>query len=483
MKIAVDPASLWVLRPTQQKVLDALETLPDMGMVAYIGVLGGGKTWLLCRLMLGMALQYPGFRGFIGRQYAVDLEETTRRTWADLLAACQAQIDTPARQAGVRPEKIPRLCTYLKQESRYTFANGSVVLFGALERGHEKWKSLEIHAYGLDEASQISDEAVMILHGRIRAAHCGAPRCGLAVSNPSSKLHWLYDWFVRDPRPGHLLFRANPDENRVNLPPNYYETLRSKYTPEMIARYLDGHWGDIGGGDPLFPTFRTALHVQSAPYQPTQPLLVGVDYGFQSPAVVWAQRRGADRLHVLHTWLPRQIDTYRLAQGILRATTERWPKAAPPQVFAGVDGGMKKDTEGKSSADILAGFGLRPMARYYATERGWNILRHLLEPGPDGVARFTVEPTAANAPLIDALDGGLRYQRDKEALVEKTGIYDPPADALRYILVHTFPAVTADRARAVPFFRPERRPGPPRVRVVIPGVPTLPRRSRAARAG
>lgn len=468
MKLVLDPGAWWTLRPTQARVIETLGTLPDMGMLAYIGVLGGGKTWLLCRAMLGLALQYPGFRGFLGRQYAVDLEETTRRTWADLLDRCQREVDTQARRAGVETGTIPQVVKYTKHESRYTFLNGSMVLFGALERGHEKYKSLEIHAYGLDEASQISEEAALILHGRIRATSVGAPRFGLAVSNPSSKLHWLYDWFLRQPRPGHVLFKADPQENAVNLPPGYYDTLRTKYTPDMIKRYLDGEWGDIGAGDPVFPTFRVPVHVQSTPYQPGRELLVGIDYGFQSPGVVWAQRVGLDRLHVLKTWTPRRVDAYQLAQGIVARTKQWWPTAALPACFAGPDGLHKRDTNQKSSADILAGFGLRPHARYLAVERGWNLIRHLLERDPAGAPRLTLEPDPINAPLIEALDGGLRYRADREDEVEKTGVYDPVADALRYIVVHTFPAVTAERAKSVPFFKRERVPQK-RERVVIPG--------------
>jgi hypothetical protein len=154
---------------------------------------------------------------------------------------------------------------------------------------------------------------------------------------------------------------------------------------------------------------------------------------------------------VLYSWDPKNLDVYKLAEGI-KARNDVWFPNAHFEYYAGHDANARKDTNEKSSANILAEYGIALHVRMTAIERGFSVIRSLLAPRDDGLAGIAIDPR--NVVLLEGFMGGYRYHPDKEDEPEKTGRYDPLMDALRYIAVNLFTtAGTLPRYTAVPAFR------------------------------
>lgn len=195
---------MWDVKPTQAKFFDAIMTMEDMGLVAYVGSLGSGKTWSICRAAIGLAFANPGIKILVGRFFGTDLRDTTMAEFFKLIEKLEDAIKEQF-PAGTPAEQIPRVGHFAIAKNEFTFANGAVILFRPLDEAESKYKSLEIAAFGIDEASEVPVEAAMMLKARCRQK--GFPHIGFIASNPTGRDHWLYKWFELEKRPGCRLFR------------------------------------------------------------------------------------------------------------------------------------------------------------------------------------------------------------------------------------------------------------------------------------
>jgi hypothetical protein len=466
VNLTISLDDLWTPLPTQQAFLDAIKTAPPLTVPAYVGAVGSGKSSVVCRAALGLALAHPGVRGLLGRFNFTDLRDTTLTTFFDLVRVVESHVRD--RLPPSRRHEFPGIGTYKPGTGDYTLFNGSTIFFRHLEDGHRRFKSLEVGFWGIDEASEVEADypeppTVMMLQARLRQK--GAPLVGFIVSNPTPFEHWLYRWYgdgVHERygvgKRGWPVFRTNTAENKASLPPDYESELRKTYPASWIKRYLEGEWGGLDEGAPIYPTYDRAVHVRPLEWHRRRPIHVGIDLGYNSPGVVWAQvDPQTDRLHVLYSWDPKNLDVYKLAEGI-KARNEHWFPNASFTYYAGHDANARKDTNEKSSAEILAEYGMAPRVRMTAIERGFSVIRSLLQVRDDGLPGIWVDPR--NSTLLEGFAGGYRYDPKKEDVPQKTGRYDPLFDALRYIAVHLFTtAGTLPRYTAVPAFRGLQRLG------------------------
>lgn len=422
--------------------------------------MGSGKTTVLCRIAMGLAFAHPGIRLLVGRFNFTELRDTTLNTFFDYVRLIEDT--TRDRLPPNRRAEFQGVGAFRKDTGDYQVFNGSTLLFRHLEDGHRRFKSLEIGGFLIDEASEVEAEqekppTVLMLLARLRQK--GMPLVGGIVSNPTGFDHWLYRWYGEGVggrmgigKMGWPVFRTNMLENQDNLPEGYIEGLRQKYPESWVRRYVEGEWGGIDEGAPIFPMFSIATHVRPVEWMRRVPVHIGIDLGYKAPGVVWAQiEPGTHRLHVLRSWDPKNLDVYKLAQGI-RQRNEGWFPNARFHVYCGHDGNAHKDTNPRSSVEILAEYGLTPRVRYTATERGLTSIRSLLGVRDDGEPGLYVAPH--NPVLIEGMNGGYRYDPKKEDEPLKTDRYDPLVDALRYIVVNQF--TTAGHTpsyTAVPAFR------------------------------
>jgi len=425
--------------PTQAKYLKAISEckVDESKEVAYVGALGSGKSWVLCRAAIGLALSYPKMRILLGRQHSTDLRITTQNSFFGLIEQIEDKIRNmyPSDQR----EHVPPIGTFHKNHNEYTFNNGSVIIFKHLEHAEVHAKSLNVSAIGIDEASEVTEESANMLVGRRR--ELGFPLLFFVVSNPTGLTHWLYKWFVRQPAPTSILFRTNTAENQPNLPADYVQQLERRYPIEWIRRYLRGEWGGLDAGAPAFASFEPPIHVKQTLFYKGLPVWVGIDFGYQTPGVVWCHPDRKRRCQVVREWLPKQLDPYKLAAGILKRN-EIWFPQAQFQYFCGHDGKQHASSAEKTPIEIMIEHDIHPTHRYHLVESGLTVLRNLIKIRDNGEPNLIVDPFCST--VIEGFMGEYRYEPDKEDKMQKTGIYDPLFDALRYVAYQSY-TLSGDR--------------------------------------
>lgn len=437
----LDLNKLWTLLPTQEKFLKALSDckVNEMRSVAYVGALGSGKTWALCRAAIGLALSYPKMRILIGRQFSTDLRDTTKTTFFELINELEDHIKQQYPEE-VR-EQVPPIGEMHHVPNEFEFSNGSVILFRPLDEAETKYKSLNISAVGIDEASEVDVEAARMIMSRRRVM--GFPLLFFVVSNPTGYTHWLYKWFVKEKQESDILFRTNSFENQKHLPPSYIQELTRKYSLDWVKRYIEGEWGGLTEGIPIYAgMFDGNIHIKEGRYFAGNPVWVGIDFGYGSPGVVWAHPDRQYRCQIVREWLPKELDTYRLAAGILKRNSV-WFPGATFQYFCGHDGNQHAPSAEKTGIEILIDNGMTPDWRFHHLESAFTVIRNMLKVRTDGTANITVDPQAATC--IEAFLGEYKYKPDSEKPL-KNDIHDPVMDAFRYIAYQNY-SLSGDHMR------------------------------------
>jgi predicted phage terminase large subunit-like protein len=190
----------------------------------YGGAMGGGKSVALCVEAIRLSVEYPGNVGYICRKTFRDFKKSTLVTLMDLLPTSLIE-------------------RYNKVDGEIHLVNGSLILCGDLEQT-EKLKSLNLGWFGIDEASEASNELFLMLSSRLRMKLPNIQYYGLLTSNPEPG--WLKDRFVDPqiigrPKPNHLFIPSLPSEN-PHLPEGYLEDLIKEFPPLWRIKYLEGSW-------------------------------------------------------------------------------------------------------------------------------------------------------------------------------------------------------------------------------------------------
>jgi PBSX family phage terminase large subunit len=168
--------------------------------------------------------------------------------------------------------------------------NGKVsnVIFRGLDEP-DKLRSLNLNAAYIDESSQVSEEAFLLLQSRLRGAHV---RKIYMTTNPAGH-DWQYQMFVKqdgfrteDAKNQFALIRAPSTEN-VFLPDGYVESMLSTYSEERIQREVMASFDAFEGA--VYPEFRRDQHVVDDFVIPPQwTRVIGIDHGYRNPAAwIW----------------------------------------------------------------------------------------------------------------------------------------------------------------------------------------------------
>jgi phage terminase large subunit len=111
----------------------------------------------------------------------------------------------------------------------------------------------------------------LLLEGRMSTRGCsGGGVTSLLTTNPCDTEHWLYRDYVSNPLPGHAYWRQGARENPY-LTKEYYDNLEAIYRdrPEIKRRYIDGEWGAIFSGKPVYGNeFNHDFHVSKEHLKP-----------------------------------------------------------------------------------------------------------------------------------------------------------------------------------------------------------------------
>lgn len=236
--------------------------------ISYTGGIGSGKTLVGCIALLSQALMHSGDY-LISRLFFPELKTTTYKTFLEI---CPKELIVEHRVADMQ----------IKVHS----ANGktSNIYFRPLEEP-DKMRSMNLSGFLIDEASQVSEEAFMLLQGRLRGPGL---RKGLLVSNPEGH-NYIYRWFLRK---DHLksevaknqyhLIQAPSTEN-VHLPDGYVQSLMESWSEDRIKREIYGSFDSFAGQ--VFDEFRRDIHVVK-PFRIPENWQrhLRIDHGLRNPA-------------------------------------------------------------------------------------------------------------------------------------------------------------------------------------------------------
>ena len=203
--------------------------------VLYGGAAGGGKSWLGCVWLIGMAIQYKGSRWLMGRAVGKTLKETTLNSFFDVCGS-----------AGMKHGED---YTYNAQTGTITVGRSTIILKDLFaypsDPNFDDLGSLEITGAFIDEANQITEKAKAIVGSRIRYKldEFGIIPKMLLTCNPAK--NWVYREFyapaIAGTLPAHRAFIPALVTDNPNISPHYIENLRRMTGPDR-ARLLDGNW-------------------------------------------------------------------------------------------------------------------------------------------------------------------------------------------------------------------------------------------------
>lgn len=209
-----------------------------------------GKTFLLVRAIIQRAINAPGSRHAIFR-FRFNHAKTS--IWSDTLP------------------KVLKLCfptlraRFDKTDFYLELPNGSQVWIGGLDDKErvEKILGQEYATLYFNESSQIPWGSIETAMSRLAqkvmlateiAAATGRTHLALKAyfdCNPPSKLHWSFQLFRSKLKPGtkealsdpdnYVEMKINPDDNRENLPEEYFEVLDGMSAAKRL-RFKEGEW-------------------------------------------------------------------------------------------------------------------------------------------------------------------------------------------------------------------------------------------------
>jgi hypothetical protein len=415
-----------VLNPTQLEYC-----LSDAKLKAYMGPAGCAKTTTGCADIMARALLMPGTQWFVARRDYNDMLDTTLRTMTNIL------INLPEGTLMDRQKMAPqkwwiRPMTVGKDGAE---PEPSTITFMGLS---DYVGGYEFTGGFIDEADEVEKNNFYQMIGRLRAKPTpDFPDENFFIGcafNPPSMTHWLYTECtgldvtgtkVKDP--SMTLYRPQPTENARNLPKGYYEQMAKTMSLELLQRYKEGQWGNTYPGEPVIRQFRSSIHVKQDLKFHGGTLFRFWDFGYNRPAVLFAQVAMDGRLQILGEFLGHHIEGTKFIETVLSQTMLKFPAAEKFVDYGDPAVAQHKDTG--SMLALLNNAGI--LMRYQRTpfELSVQLLRKRFESIIEGDPAVVIDERCRV--LIDGLNGGYHLKEDG-VTPRKDGYFDHLVDALRY---------------------------------------------------
>ena len=328
------------------------------------------------------------------------------------------------------------------------------VLFRALDRPDQvsNLLSLELTGAWFNEVREIPSAIITAMDGRINrypSMRDGGPSwTGMIMdTNPPSDDSWLYKQF-EIVRPENWKIFKQPSglsvhaENLTHLAKNYYVHL-AKGKDEMYKRiYIDGQYGYLVSGKPVFQSFRDNIHVAPHQLEPQKGLdvLLGFDFGLQ-PSCIIAQITPLGQLRILDELVSDGMGLRQFCENQLLPLLRLKYFGMNVMGFGDPSGTARAPTDESTCFEVLQSpeIGLRNITpaptnailpRVAAVE---NFLNKMYAGEPS----FILSPNCHY--IRKAMNGGYHYEKDPRSLGEEYKIMPAKnfsshiSDALEYL--------------------------------------------------
>lgn len=255
----------------------------------FSGPIGSGKSAAFAQEIIRLAYANPGCWGLVGAPTYKMLKDATLRSILGVLT----DNGIPFRHL-----KSPTNTIMLKD-------CGSEILCRSLDNP-DALRGPNLAFFGVDELTYASVEGWNVLAGRLRDPNAKA-RHGIAAWTAKG-YDFVWEKFVSAPAEDYDCVLAAPFENRY-LPADYYESLKSSYSPEFYEQEVLGKYLNVFAGQ-VYKEFNRALDLRPVAYDWQLPISLACDFNVDPMAWVICQFDvGRRRLTVLDEIFLRNSDT------------------------------------------------------------------------------------------------------------------------------------------------------------------------------
>lgn len=402
----------------------------DARIIVLVGGLGSSKSYSVIKELEMTALEYPGIPMAIYRKTLPALRDSTLKEFKD-------NVDDS-------------LGEYKERDVYYKFLNDAIVNFRGLDEA-TKAKSTNYAVIVMEEAEEFTLDEFRKLNERVRAMNKNGPQWPLRlilVLNPVDEDHWIYKQFGdpdglkvwNDSLAPHGqrvdVIHFSTRDNLDNLPAGYIEQVTAGMTPDEIARYIDGQWGTIVKGAPIYgKILHPDFHIRTMARFPGQVLLRGWDFGFNHPATSFRLMDNMSRMNIANAMMGEKEDLRDYVPRVLAETKVKFGEDVRIFDYGDPRGHDKSAATTETCFDVLSDFGIHAIgergSREYV-EQGIAQVRREFSTLIEGQPQLTIDPSCS---LIRAAYFA-KYVRGDDGKPVKDGYYEHACDADRYISHH-----------------------------------------------
>ena len=243
--------------------------------------------------------------------------------------------------------------------------------------------------------------------------------------------------------------RSPEAENVPNLSSGYYDRLALGKSPEWVKVYVDGQYGFVMDGKPVFPEYNDRAHCQKV--EPIEGPVVyrGFDFGL-TPSCVFAQILPDGRFLVFDEMVADNMGIDRFSDQVLNHCARSFPPKVRFEDYGDPAGEQRAQTDEKTVFQILQNKGINIEAGEQSPSLRLESVRKPLNTMIAGEPQFVLNPRCKT--LRKGFQGGYHYRRMNvrgERFVDEPdkNEFSHPHDALQYICTRVFgTALTARQA-------------------------------------
>ena len=390
---------------------------------AYVSGFGGGKTWSGCSAICQHFWQFPN----INAGYFAP-------TYPQIRDIFYLTIEECADDWGLRVE-------IKKADKEVHFYHGASYRGMVICRSMDNPSSIVGFKIGhalVDELDTLpTDKARDAWRKIIARMRYNVPnlRNGIDVTTTPEGFKFTYEQFVKEanssPEKAKLygLIQASTYDNEANLPPDYIESLRQSYPPQLIEAYLNGQFVNLTSGS-VYPDFDRRLNHSNETIKAGDTLHIGMDFNVLKMACV---------VFVVRDGLPMVVDEIigvRDTPTMCQIIKERYPHH---QIIIYPDAsGHNTSSKSASMSDhsILHEYGFKVYVNNTnpsVKDRVMAVNRLICN--TDGQRKLLVN--TINCPTVaECLE---QQVYDKNGMPDKASGHDHVNDALGYFLAYSYP--------------------------------------------
>ena len=318
---------------------------------------------------------------------------------------------------------------YVKHEHTYTITafEDTVIelVFLALDRPDDikKLLSLELTGAWVNEAREVPWSIIEALQGRVGRYPAmrdgGASWFGIWMDTnpPDNDSRWFK--FFEEARPSNARIfkqpsgRARNAENLPNLPggQRYYTNLAIGKKAEWIKVYVDGEYGFVVDGRPVFPEYNDRIHCQDVDPVPGVTIIRSWDFGL-TPACAFSQVLPSGQWLTFDEMTSDGMSIDKFSDDVIQHCNRAFRgEGVRFEDWADPAGNQRAQTDLRTCFDIMQGKGIMVEGSIQNPQMRHESIGKPLRTLVDGEPQFILHSRCKN--LRKGFMGGYHYRRLK----------------------------------------------------------------------